>query len=131
MWVNFFREICVTETVKKVKAPAKAQSSVPKTVEGETVKVAEKVTAAAPAKPRAKTAKALEVTGKVTPSAPTGPQKVPQKIRTVEERKAPSAPSKEQIAQLAHRFWKERGGHHGAHEQDWFRAERELRGMAS
>jgi hypothetical protein len=65
----------------------------------------------------------VEINGKVTSNASTGPQKVPQK--------AAAAPSREQIAQLAHRFWKERGGHHGSHEQDWFRAERELRGMAS
>lgn len=34
---------------------------------------------------------------------------------------------REQVAQLAHRFWTERGGGHGHHEEDWFRAERELR----
>jgi hypothetical protein len=39
--------------------------------------------------------------------------------------------SHEQVAILAHRFWKERGHNHGHHEDDWFRAERELRGRAS
>ncbi len=39
--------------------------------------------------------------------------------------------SREQIAQLAHRFWTERGGQHGHHEEDWFRAEMELRSKAS
>jgi len=37
----------------------------------------------------------------------------------------------DQIAQLAHRYWVERGGQHGRHEEDWFRAEQELRGKAS
>jgi hypothetical protein len=41
------------------------------------------------------------------------------------------APSREEIAMLAHKLWKERGGHHGSHEQDWLRAEQHLRGMAS
>ena len=39
--------------------------------------------------------------------------------------------SHDEVAMLAHRFWKERGHNHGHHEEDWFRAEQELRGMAS
>ena len=39
--------------------------------------------------------------------------------------------SHEQVARLAHRFWAERGHQHGRHEDDWFRAEQELRGKAS
>ena len=39
--------------------------------------------------------------------------------------------SYEQVAQLAHRFWAERGGTHGQDAEDWFRAERELLGKAS
>jgi hypothetical protein len=39
--------------------------------------------------------------------------------------------SYEQVAQLAHRFWAERGCEHGQDAEDWFRAERELLGMAS
>ncbi len=35
-------------------------------------------------------------------------------------------PTREEISQLAHRYWKERGYHHGSHEDDWLRAEREL-----
>ena len=38
--------------------------------------------------------------------------------------------SHEQVAELAHRFWNERGGAHGHHEEDWFRAEQLLRGNA-
>jgi len=38
--------------------------------------------------------------------------------------------SHEQVAELAHRFWNERGRVHGHHEEDWFRAEQLLRGHA-
>lgn len=37
----------------------------------------------------------------------------------------------DQIATLAHRYWNERGQQHGHHEEDWYRAEEELRGKAS
>jgi hypothetical protein len=40
-------------------------------------------------------------------------------------------PSHEQIAQLAQQFWAERGWQDGYAEQDWLRAERELRVPAS
>lgn len=39
--------------------------------------------------------------------------------------------SHDEVARLAHRYWKERGGAHGSHEDDWYRAEQELRGKAS
>jgi hypothetical protein len=39
-----------------------------------------------------------------------------------------SAPTHDQIAALAHRYWQERGHHHGSDAQDWLRAEKELRG---
>jgi len=39
--------------------------------------------------------------------------------------------SHEQVAALAHKYWAERGHQHGYHEQDWFRAEQELRSKAS
>ena len=38
--------------------------------------------------------------------------------------------SHDQVAQLAHRFFNERGCVHGHHEEDWFRAEQLLRGNA-
>jgi len=38
--------------------------------------------------------------------------------------------SHQQVAELAHRFWNERGGAHGHHEEDWFRAEQLLNGKA-
>jgi hypothetical protein len=37
----------------------------------------------------------------------------------------------EDVAQLAHHFWAERGRQHGHHEEDWYRAEQELRTRAS
>jgi len=40
-----------------------------------------------------------------------------------------TTPTHDEIAQLARRYWTERGGQDGHAEQDWLRAEREL--MAS
>ena len=37
----------------------------------------------------------------------------------------------DEVAKLAHTYWQERGGKHGYHVEDWFRAEQELRGKAS
>jgi hypothetical protein len=36
-------------------------------------------------------------------------------------------PSREEIARLAEKFWAERGWPEGSPEQDWLRAERELK----
>jgi hypothetical protein len=36
--------------------------------------------------------------------------------------------AQEEIAALAYEFWVERGSPHGSHEEDWHRAEAELRG---
>jgi hypothetical protein len=63
----------------------------------------------APAKPRTTTAKAKKAAATVTSIGP----------------------SPEEIARLAHKYWAERGFQHGAAEQDWLRAERELIGKAS
>lgn len=37
----------------------------------------------------------------------------------------------DEIARLAHTYWQERGGKHGQHVDDWFRAEQELRTRVS
>jgi hypothetical protein len=95
-----------TETVKKTKAPAKPKAV--KTPEGETgsaVKAAPK----APAKTKAKAA---------------------PKSKTVDIA-ASHTPSYAEIAQLAERYWAERGWQDGYAEQDWLRAEQELLGVAS
>ena len=73
--------------------------------------------------------------------APAAPRKTTAKKRTAEPKSAPvemkSAPaesrsvSHDDIRQLAHRYWAERGHPHGQPEVDWFRAEQELRGKAS
>jgi hypothetical protein len=40
---------------------------------------------------------------------------------------AHSGPSHEEIARRAYQLWEERGGPHGSPEEDWHRAQRELR----
>jgi Protein of unknown function (DUF2934) len=78
--------------------------------------MAEKVTKAkTPAKPRVKVSTA---------------KKAPAK-KTVAERVTATMPSHEEIARLAERYWAERGWQDGQAEQDWLRAEQELRTMAS
>jgi hypothetical protein len=39
-------------------------------------------------------------------------------------------PKLEEVAALAYQLWIERGSPHGSHEEDWFRAEQELRGAS-
>jgi hypothetical protein len=39
--------------------------------------------------------------------------------------------SEAEVAVLAHSYWQQRGYKHGHHEEDWFRAEQELRSKAS
>lgn len=41
-----------------------------------------------------------------------------------------SRPTHEQIAELARKYWVQRGYTNGHHEEDWFRAEQELRATA-
>jgi Protein of unknown function (DUF2934) len=95
------------ETVKKIKTPAKAKTAV-KTQTGET----ESAVKTAPAVAVKKTVKAAPKTKAVDITA----------SRT---------PTYAEIAQLAERYWAERGWQDGYAEQDWLRAERELLGMAS
>lgn len=40
-------------------------------------------------------------------------------------------PTHEQIAELARKYWAQRGYADGHHEEDWFRAEQELRAKTS
>jgi Protein of unknown function (DUF2934) len=82
----------------------------------------------APAKPRsaAKTKAAVEEA-----AAPAKLEAVKPKAKPAEEQVTSASPTREQIAELAHRFWAERGRQHGSHEQDWLRAEHELKGKAS
>ncbi|MGA9462409.1 MAG: DUF2934 domain-containing protein [Terracidiphilus sp.] len=75
--------------------------------------------ARAPRKPRAAAAKKTE------------PKEAAPKKRAAKDNLTQMKASHEQIAQLAHRFWMERGNKHGSDAEDWFRAEQELRGKAS
>jgi hypothetical protein len=76
----------------------------------------------APAKPKT----AVKAKGEETKSA----VKAAPKTKTIDVA-ATSAPSYTEIAQLAERYWAERGYHDGHAEQDWLRAEHELAGAAS
>ena len=70
----------------------------------------------APAKPKATT---------------TTTKKVAATKQTVAEKVTATTPTHEEIAQLARRYWEERGWQDGQAEQDWLRAEQELMSMAS
>ena len=43
------------------------------------------------------------------------------------KKQAPAVPSREEIARLAEKYWAERGWPEGSPEQDWLRAEQELK----
>jgi hypothetical protein len=94
------------ETVKKTKAPAKSKPAA-------TTKAGE-----------------VESAVKAAPVAAKKTVKSAAKARTVDVA-AKSAPSYGEIAQLAEKFWAERGWQDGHAEQDWLRAEQELVGAAS
>jgi len=94
------------ETVKKTKAPAKPKTAV----------------------------KTLDETGSAVKAAPKAAAKT--KVKAAAKSKtvdiaASRTPSYAEIAQLAERYWAERGWQDGHAEQDWLRAEQELLGMAS
>jgi hypothetical protein len=61
---------------------------------------------------------------------PAKPRKTASKAVPETETK-PVSISKEEIERLAHQFWAERGHKHGNPEEDWLRAEQELRKRAS
>ena len=95
-----------TETVKKTKAPAKTKAvKAPEGEQGSAVKAAPRAAAKTKAKATAKS-ETIDIAASRTPSY-------------------------EEIAQLAERYWAERGWQDGYAEQDWLRAEQELLGVAS
>jgi hypothetical protein len=53
--------------------------------------------------------------------------KATAKSRKPAAQKQAAAPSKEEITRLAEKYWAERGWPEGSPEQDWLRAEQELR----
>jgi hypothetical protein len=56
--------------------------------------------------------------------APNGTAK---RRKPAAKKQAPAAPSREEIARLAEKYWAERGWPEGSPEQDWLRAEQELK----
>jgi hypothetical protein len=90
--------------------------------------------------------KTVDETVKKTPSktkskvkAPAKPSKKSAATNGAPARKTNGTPasvtemriSHQQVAELAHRLWAERGGQHGHDAEDWFRAEQALRSKAS
>ncbi len=76
----------------------------------------------APARSRART-------GKAAAEARPAPQGAPETagFRDVESQSMASEPSEEDIRLRAYHLYLERGGRHGAHNDDWYQAERELK----
>ena len=56
--------------------------------------------------------------------APNGTAK---RRKPAAKKQTTTAPSREEIARLADKFWAERGWPEGSPEQDWLRAEQELK----
>jgi Protein of unknown function (DUF2934) len=75
----------------------------------------------------AEKAKKAKATAKPRTSAAPAKKTTTKKV-AVGKPPAAKTPSREEIAQLAHRHFVERGGKNGADQQDWLRAERELKG---
>lgn len=64
--------------------------------------------------------------------APAKPRKAAaKKEETVVAAHVATMPSREEIERLARNYWAQRGYQDGYAEQDWFRAEQELRQKAS
>jgi len=71
------------------------------------------------------------VNGAAEATAAAKPRKTAAKKGKLLEMASPAGVSHEQVAQLAFRYWRERGCQHGHHEEDWRRAEHDLRAKAS
>jgi hypothetical protein len=63
--------------------------------------------------------------------APAKPRKTAAKKEAVAVAPKTTMPSREEIEKLAQKYWAQRGFQDGYAEQDWFRAEQELRQKAS
>ncbi|MDP9038247.1 MAG: DUF2934 domain-containing protein [Acidobacteriota bacterium] len=80
----------------------------------------------------------MEETGKKTkaPAKPRAASSTPRKtasntVSGLSDKVTAVTPTHAEIARLAERFWAERGHTDGNAEQDWLRAEQELRKKAS
>jgi len=58
----------------------------------------------------------------------TAAKKAPAKKASVKKAVVKPEPTHEQIAELARKYFHEHGGHGATAEEDWLRAERELKG---
>ena len=84
-----------------------------------TKKTAEKSPAKAPSKTAAKSTPAKSAAKKAPAKTAAPAASSPAAIKR--------APTHQEIADLAHKYYAERGhGHHGKHVDDWLRAEKEL-----
>ena len=66
-----------------------------------------------------------------TKSLGTTPATSKPRKRAAKKQDSSTLPSHEEISRLAEKYWAERGHPQGSPEQDWLRAEQELRGKAS
>lgn len=64
---------------------------------------------------------AVDSVGNITEPQAIGTANVPA------SEKAPAGLNTEEVARLAHSYWVARGHRHGSHEEDWLRAEQELK----
>ena len=64
------------------------------------------------------------------PTKTTAAPKAAAKPRKPAASKTAPEPSREQIARLAEKYWAERGWPEGSPEQDWLRAEQELKAVS-
>ena len=68
---------------------------------------------------------------RVTASKETAPKESAPNNKRATKGNVTQMVSPDEIARLAHQYWAERGHQDGHHEEDWYRAEQELRGKAS
>jgi hypothetical protein len=89
------------------------------------------VSSGVPAKPRRSTTAARLKRSTAASKKPVSPEEAETEtgltVSAAENDGAGTGPSREAIARLAYLFWLDRGGQHGSAEQDWLRAEQELR----
>lgn len=83
-------------------------------------------TSKAPAKPRKTAAKKAAPNGK-TATVAEGGATIGTTNQVDPGQAKPVNLSREEIAKLAHQYYIDRGRQHGRHEEDWYRAEQELK----
>ncbi len=83
------------------------------------------VTSAAPTRHKPATSKRVKRTAPVVAEAPVAAVEAPV------TQPIPTKPTEEQISYLAYSYWQARGCQGGSPEEDWLRAERELKASAA